>query len=579
MVKKICYVLDKRQKRNFLILSAIIIIGSLVELLGVAVIAPLVAIVSDETIIHTDEIYVLIGKVLHISTVYQYVLVFIFSIIVIYIIKNMYIIMQNYFQYKYIFNNQRRISTKLMTFYLQKPYLYHVNTNVADIQRNITTDVNAMFDAMLNIFYIFNETLVCALLVIFLAYEDLVSTILMGSILLLFVIIFLFIYRKYSVSLGDRARKALARQNKWILQGFAGVKEVMVSGRESFFSNNFDKATYDYADLIRKKTFINMAPKPVMEVVCIDGLLLIVGIRIMMGADIKSFLPILSVFAVAAFRMLPSFNRISQYTGTVMFGKPSVENVYKDMYDLRNSKEQKEDIKSDIVFDMESDVEISNITFKYPAGEDNVLENVTFTIPHKKSVALIGASGSGKSTLADIILGILSPSAGNIAVDGESIFNHIESWHEKIGYIPQVIYLMDDTIRNNIAFGIERNEIDDEKIWDAIRSAQLEEFIKDLPDGIDTMVGDRGVRLSGGQRQRIGIARALYKNPEFLVLDEATSALDNDTEKAVMEAIDGLHGSRTMLIIAHRLSTIANCDYIYEVADKGIKLRDKESVI
>lgn len=575
MVKQICYVLDRRQKRNFIILALIIMAGSLMELLGVAVIAPVVSIISDESIIYENELYRLFGELLHIESSRQYVVVLVFGIIIIYIVKNIYIILQNYFQYKYIFNNQRRVTTKLMTFYLQKPYLFHVSINVADIQRNITSDVNAMFDTLLNIFYVFNESLVCTLLVGFLAYEDFVSTICMGGILAIFVGVFLLLYRKYSVSLGERARVASALQNKWILQAFAGIKEVKITGKEDYFTENYDGASLEYANLIRKKTFANMAPKPVMEVVCIDGLLLIVGIRILAGADMKSFIPVLSVFAVAAFRMLPSFNRISQYTGTIMFGKPSVENVYKDIVELRKKEsENNNEINDTFAFDMSTDIDIKDITFKYPVGEDNVIERVNFTIPNKKSVALIGASGAGKSTLADIILGILPPSEGEIIVDGVNALDHLRPWHRKIGYIPQVIYLMDDTIKKNIAFGLKENEIDEDKVWKAIKDAQLESFIKELPDGLDTFVGDRGVRLSGGQRQRIGIARALYNEPDFLVLDEATSALDNETEQAVMESIDSLHGSRTMLIIAHRLTTIANCDYIYEVGSKQVRLKE-----
>ena len=579
MVKKLYYILDRKQKINFIILGIIIILGSFTELGGVALIAPLVTLITNEDVIHTDSNYKMIGEILGLNDVKQYVIVFLIGIILIYIFKNLYLLLQNYVQYRYIYNNQRKITTKLMVFYMQKDYLYHVDTNVADISRNIISDVNSMFDALLNVFYVFNEALVGILLVTFLAIQDWKSTVSMAIILTVFMGFFILFYRRYSVKLGEKARVASAKQSKWILQGFGGIKEIKVTGKENYFSNQYDRASLENTTLMRKKAFVNVAPKSVMEVVCIDGLLFIILVRILGGEQLSDFLPILSIFAVAAFRMIPSFNRITAYVGTVLFGKPAVNHVYNDIKEMRENEENvRLEIEDKFEFSMKTDIELKEVTFRYPEGEDNVLENISLTIPHMKSVALIGASGAGKSTLADIILGILKPQSGVIEGDGVNILEHLRPWHKKIGYIPQVIYLMDDSIRANIAFGLEPDEIDDDKIWKALKDAQLEEFIKELPDGLDTVVGDRGVRLSGGQRQRIGIARALYNQPEFLVLDEATSALDNDTEKAVMEAIDSLHGSRTMLIIAHRLSTIRNCDFVYEVGNKTVVLKDKEEI-
>ena len=579
MIKKILYILDRRQKRNFIILAFVIICSSFMELLGVALISPIVTVVTNEEIIYTNDVYVQIGKIFHLENVRQYVLFLIVLTVIIYFIKNVYIIVQNYLQYRYVYNNQRKLTTMLMRFYLHKEYTFHVSTNVVDIQRNIETDVNCFFDALLNVFYCFNEGLVCFVLVTYLAIQDWISTVAIAIVLGGFVGGFYFFYRKYSVKLGTQSRKASAEQNKWILQGFAGIKEIKIMGKEDFFADHYDRASLKYTTIVRKNAFANMMPKPTMEFICVGGLLLIIGGRIVVGADLKTFIPILSVFAVAAFRMLPSFNRLTAYTGTIMYGKPSVDHVYQDMVELNEQIDKmKHQEADDFQFSFQTDICLTDVTFKYPASKENVLENINLTIPHKATVALIGASGAGKSTLADVILGVLKPQKGQILVDGVNVLEHLYPWHTKIGYIPQMIYLMDDTIRNNIAFGVDESLIDEECLWRAVREAQLEDFILSLPDGMNTMVGDRGVRLSGGQRQRIGIARALYTNPEFLILDEATSALDNETEKAVMEAIDSLHGSRTMLIIAHRLTTIANSDYIYEVGNKNITLRDKKDI-
>lgn len=580
MIKKILYILDGRQKRNFLILDMVILLGSFTELLGVALLTPIVTVITDETIIENDAFYRKVGEIFNLQSSRDYVLFFIVMIVTVYFIKNLYILMQNYLQYRYIYNNQRRITTRFMRHYMHKEYLFHTSTNIADIQRNIVSDVGRFFDALLNVFYCINESLVCIVLVVYLAILDPVSTLAIAGVLGIFVGGFYLFYRKISVRLGEKSRIASAEQSKWILQGFAGIKDIKILEKEDYFADQYDAASLRFANVARINAFVNMLPKPIMEFVCVGGLLIIVGIRVAFGADLKSFIPILSVFVVAAFRMLPSFNRITAYIGTVLYGKSSVGQVYKDMVEVRESEEEQTmSHRPHKNFNLESDIKLQGITFCYPEGKQNVLEDVELVIPKKSTVALIGASGAGKSTLADIILGVLKPQKGTIMVDGVNALDYVSDWHQCLGYVPQVIYLMDDTIRNNIALGIAPENVDEDALWRAVKDAQLEEFILSLPNGMDTMVGDRGVRLSGGQRQRIGIARALYRNPKFLVLDEATSALDNDTEKAVMEAIDSLHGSRTMLIIAHRLTTIVNSDYIYEVGNQSIKRVEKQRII
>lgn len=299
-----------------------------------------------------------------------------------------------------------------------------------------------------------------------------------------------------------------------------------------------------------------------------------------MKSDIVSFVTTLSVFAVAAFRMLPSFNKITGYISGMMFNKPAIDSVYRDLKEIERLMGQKTIEQKDTVnITLNKSIQFNDVSFHYSGSDKWILKDANLEIQKNTSVALIGASGAGKTTAADLILGILEPQEGTVTIDGVDIKKCMKSWHEEIGYIPQVIYLMDDTIRANVAFGIPESEIDDTRIEKALWEAQLDQFVQALPDGLDTMIGDRGVKLSGGQRQRIGIARALYRNPNVLVLDEATSALDSDTEKEVMEAIDGLHGTRTLIVIAHRLSTIRKCDKIYEVGKGGFTERDKAEVL
>lgn len=578
MYKQLCYVINGRQKRNLFLIFLMILTGSVLELGGVAGITPLVAIITDESVIETGPEYRLLGELFHLTNARQYVLFLSLALVAVYIVKNIYIVFEKQVQYRFTYNNQRRLVKELLTYYIKKDYLFHVSSNVADLQRNVETDATKFWDVVLAMLELVMELLVCLALVIYLMISDWQSTLAVLLVLLLFFGICIVILHRYSNALGIQCRKWRSLMTKNLLQAFAGIKEVKVSDKEAFFVDAYDRAFERYCVTQRKQSLATVLPKPVMESVCVGGLLLVMAVRIYSGADMKAFMPVLSAFVVAAYRMMPSFNRITSYYGSIMYGKASVNHVYSDIRKMRLKREQQGRAEADDhVFEIRTDIKAEDITFCYPAAEEPVLKNVSLSIPRKKSVAFVGASGAGKSTLADLMLGILVPQEGKITVDGVNIYEHIRPWHKKTGYIPQSIYLLDDTIRNNVAFGLLPDEINEEKIWEVLKEAQLDEFVKSLPEGLDTEVGDRGVRLSGGQRQRIGIARALYTDPEVLILDEATSALDNETEEAVMQAIDGLHGSRTIIIIAHRLTTIEKCDLTYEVGGQTVCLKGSKN--
>ena len=462
----------------------------------------------------------------------------------------------------------RELSTRMMHSYLARPYSYHVSKSSSELLRNINQDTADFFGVIQAIVQLITEGMVVFALVIYLFIKDKSITCVVGLMLGVLILIFMRIYKKTLLQMGEKNRFFEAQVTKWVQQAFGGIKEVKVMNKEDFFYDKYDKAfqgrvhsEYTYHTMIT-------LPKPMIEAVCMTSLLGAAAFKIMIGVNPLYFIPTLSIFVVSAYRLLPSFNRITEYLGTIAYQKPAVSAIYADLMEISSYSENETTTKNDISpLPFNKKICIDNVSYQYPGSEKNVLNNISFAIEKNKSIAFIGQSGAGKTTLADIVLGVLTPTEGRILADENDISLQLDAWHKTIGYIPQSIYLMDDTIAANIAFGISEDKIDYQRLEKAIRRSQLQKVIEDLPEGLNTKVGERGVRLSGGQRQRIGIARALYNEPQILVLDEATSALDNKTEQAVMESIDALHGNMTLIIIAHRLSTIKNCDEIYNIFD------------
>lgn len=575
-IRKASSIFSKRQKIKLVIITLVILGGSLCELLGVAAILPFVNVALDPSAIFDNQYMEKVYYWLGLDTPEQFMAVLGTLLIVVYIVKNMYVAYMNDLMYKFTYRSQKELAGRLLKAYMKQPYSYFLTHNSADLIRNLNQDTVYFFETVLACLQFIAEVTVCIMLGATLLMMDVTITI---GVVLLLALFALTVYRMLKRSLekkGMECRSFRAEMNKWILQATGGIKEIKILNKEPFFIEKYNAVYKQYAEDYRKYKMYAFLPKPLMEALCVCALLLIVVVKIVNGADMSYFIPILSVFAVAAFRLLPSFNRITTYISQIMFNKSSVDAIYDDLQQMENVEISEMDRGDLAEIPFNKEIRVNNVTFQYPSAEEAVFENINFTIPKGKSVAFIGPSGAGKTTLADIILGVLTAQEGEILVDDSVIYTQFGNWHKKIGYIPQTIYLMDDTIRSNIAFGIDEGNISEELIDAAIEGAQLKEFINTLPEGLDTVIGERGIRLSGGQRQRIGIARALYTNPEILVLDEATSALDNDTESAVMEAIDNLAGSKTLLIIAHRLTTIKNCDIVYEVKDRSVVQVDRE---
>ena len=359
-----------------------------------------------------------------------------------------------------------------------------------------------------------------------------------------------------------------------MIHSIEGIKDIKILHKESSFVQIYEENGIKNTIAQRKNATLSQAPRLLIEGISMCGMLLMLAVMLASGREISGMLAQISAFAMAAVRLMPSANRMNTYLNAISFLEPSLRTVCEDVDTTEMIKRRKktEEVKEDCLKEIKDKIEIKDLLYRYPNAEEPIFDHVGMTIPVGKSVAIIGPSGAGKTTIVDVLLGLLDPQEGEIVADGVDVKQNYASWLSKIGYIPQTIFMIDDTIKNNIAFGVPEREIEEERVWEVLEEAQLADHIRSLPNGINAGIGEKGVRMSGGQRQRLGIARALYHNPEILVFDEATSALDNDTEAAIMESINHFRGKKTMVIIAHRLGTIKDCDLVYKVNNGRITL-------
>ena len=578
LLEKLGYIFSKRDKQKVGVLLAAIIIGSFLELLGVYIFTPFVEIIMNQESIQRTWYLKLVYDALGFKSNKGFLGFLAGCIIIVYVVKNVYLIIERSYMFKFSYNTQMRLSTRLLDTYMKEPYSFHLNKNIATLQRSLQEDTSLFMQVILYTFELIVEIVTCLVLGTFLLIVSKSITIVVVGLLVICILLFLYITKRYARRLGQENQMFRGKIFQWMNQALGGIKEIKILDRESYFIDQYQDYYTRYARGLRISRVISILPKYIVEAVCMTGLLIAIIIKMFFGeADIIYYIPQLAVFAVAALRLMPSVGKINEYTTSILYALPSVDLVYHDLNEIAAYK-QKKDAEQKEAWNLQEKIHVQNVTYAYPGVEEPVIKNADFIIPKGRTVAFIGTSGAGKTTMVDIILGLLEPQAGAIMADELNVHEKPKTFHSQVGYIPQVIYLSDDTIRNNIAFGVEKDQIDEEAVRIAVEKAQLTEFIGSLAHGLDTIVGDRGVRLSGGQRQRIGIARALYHDPEILVLDEATSALDNETEAAVMEAVENLQGTKTMIIIAHRLTTIRNVDMIYEVGNGNVTKRSKEDV-
>lgn len=578
MLNKLRYIFSFQDKLKMFLILISVVIGSMLELMGVAIFTPFVNIIMNPQTIQEKWYLKLLYDGFSFSSTNTFLAAVAGAIMFIYLFKNIFLALQKNWIYKFSYGVQMKISTRLLETYIREPYTFHLNHNIAVLQRSLIEDTDLFTKGIIHVMELVAEVAVCLTMGIFLFSVSQSIAVTIVVLLLFSLAVFTSISRRFSRNLGKRCQTYKANLYQWMNQSLGGIKELKILNREEFFIRSYRDNYKKYVRGQRINRLIAVLPRYFVETVCMSGLLLAVIIKMFWGQreDITTFIPQLAVFAVAAFRLLPSVGKINEHVADILYSLPSLDLIYHDLKAIEEEPEVKK--REEMDWSFKDRISVRKVGYHYPGTEEMVIQDANFEIPKGKTVAFIGASGAGKTTIVDLMLGLLQPQYGKVYADDLNIHKHAFVWQKEIGYIPQVIYLSDDTIRNNIAFGVEPDEIDEEALQKALRRAQLYDFVDNLPDGLDTVVGDRGVRLSGGQRQRIGIARALYHDPEVLVLDEATSALDNETESAVMEAIDNLQGTKTILIIAHRLTTIRNADMIFEVGGGKVLLKEKREI-
>ena len=577
LLSELNYIFSRTEKWKLLGLLFLIGLGSVLEMLGVTVFMPFIKVVMNPATIRESAPLNMLYTGLGISNARDFLTFLAVGIILIYIFKNVFLAWEKNAIYTFCYDLQKRISVRLLRAYLSEPYTFHLEKNQAELIRSLQNDTDLFAKGVIHVIELVAEIVVCMALGIYLFTVSHSITVIVLAILLFVVAIFLSISRKLSRQMGQEVQTCGGKLYQYISEALGGIKEVKILGREGYFLNSYEGVCGKYMRAMRIGRLLANSPRYVVEATCMTGLFIAIIFKMYFGQkEVQDFIPQLAVFAVAAFRLLPSVGRINEHLSDILYSAPSFDLIYHDLRDVEDVPAMKGEAGG--AFELKNAVKVDRVQYTYPGVQEPVLGEATLVIPRGKTVALIGSSGAGKTTLADILLGLLTPERGRIEADDMDIFKNLTTWQRQIGYIPQNIFLSDDTIKRNIAFGIPDAEIDDERVAAAAKKAQLGDFIDTLPDGYDTVVGERGARISGGQRQRIGIARALYNDPEVMVLDEATSALDGETEAAVMEAIDSLHGAKTMIIIAHRLTTIRNADIIYEVENGRIVERSKDEV-
>lgn len=569
--KKLMVIMNAKQKRMMGLLLVMMIFGAFLETASISLIIPVMTLVLSPNAVEENAIMASVYHGLGMTSPRQFTVVVMAAMVLAFVLKNLFLFLLQKTMYRFVYKNQFETQEKMLRSFVKRDYEFYLNIETSTIQRIIAADVVNAYLLILCLLQIMSECTVFFMLVLALLVVDFKMTLVIAGLLVVTLIVIKDVIKPIMNRTGKENQDYASLIYQWLSQTVGGIKEIKIIGKENYFISEYSERGSHYVAAMERLNLFSNAPKLLIETVCIAGMVAYMLVIVMMGKDLTEMMPALSAFAMAAVRLMPSANRINNQLTQLAYYEPFFMNVSDNL--LEETSEENIDMsyaKEAEKLPVEKEITLKNITYAYPNTEKLIFDHAEMTIPVGSSVGIVGGSGSGKTTIVDILLGLLKVKEGTISADGTNVMDNYRGWLKNVGYIPQMIFLLDDDIRKNVAFGVPEEEIDEDRLWYALKEAQLDEFVKTLPEGVHTGIGERGIRLSGGQRQRIGIARALYNDPEVLILDEATSALDNDTEAAIMESINRFQGKKTLVIIAHRLQTIEKCDMVYRVENGKI---------
>lgn len=580
-INKLRFILSREQKFYCVVVFIMAAISAVLEILGVSMVIPLLSVIMSIDQIRGNVYVKPILEALHLSSDTQIIIFICTGVALIYIFKNAFAIFYTWVSTKFANKIRRELALRIFNAYVRQGYTYFVEHNSSEILRGIGVDPQSVQTIVFNIFILMIRiiTVVCITVFIVLTSPWLALMLLIMIALSSLMSELLFKNRMRRSGIDQREYSQQARQAS--LEAIQGSKEIFAMNRQKYFTDEYLRCMVKYDRSCATAAVGSSAPNNILEAMCVVGLVSAIAIKAIASGGAGIQITEIAAFALGAFRILPYIGSILGSINTITYNAPGLVVAYETLRETHELEIRQPSVKNNEKYanaKLQEEIRLSNITFAYAVEKGNVLEGLDIIIKKGKSIGLIGASGAGKTTLSDLILGLYSPQSGKITMDGTDIEEIGDNWHRITGYVPQSVYLSDASIRRNVAFGIEEDKIDDDKVWKALEMAQLKPFVEELKEGLDTRVGEWGVKFSGGQRQRVAIARALYSDPDVLIMDEATAALDNETEKAVMESIEALQGLKTLVIVAHRLTTVKKCDEIYEIIGGKAVLKSKEEV-
>lgn len=579
-------IFNRKESFNFYILLLMMLIGAALETLSVGLIFPILSIIVNPTEFSKLDSLSIFFDISIISgdtiTVVIYGVIIFFSV---YVFKNIFLSYLFWRQSKFIYNLMASTAEKLFKGYIYKPYIFHIQINSAELIRNLTTEMNLFNGSIKALTTLLTELLVLVGIASLLLFLQPMVSFVVGIFLLLATAVFYLLTKNRIKKWGEDRQFHERYRIQHLQQSIGGNKEIKILENEREFINQFKKHNSEWGNIGQRQNFIEAIPRLWLEIVAIGLLSILIILLISTGNSLSEIIPIIGMFGAAAFRLLPSINRTIGALQRLIYTLPVVNIISNELRDILvddniipHQEIKKRKTLNKKQFKTWRKVKIENICYKYPNSNEMILKNLNLTFNRGQSIGIIGRSGEGKSTFVDVLLKLLPAESGKIFLDNSEVDNDILSWRSEIGYVPQQIYLIDDSLKKNIALGLREEDIDQEKLINAIKLSQLDKFVSSLPNNIDTKVGERGVQISGGQSQRIGIARALYNDPSIILFDEATSSLDSSTENEVMRSIDSLKGDKSVILITHRTSTLKNCDTIYKLQHGSLIEVSYESV-